>query len=334
MNQTINQLERERKEKIRNLNPEETEAYIDSLNDKIYTALADKDYDKQNYYNDKLLEAITILKERYSNMNLVVSQSKISFLNADLLCERLSSKIMNYRAVTQGIIDNSYTLHQLKYHLDSILHIYYFNYHNRIGVSVTDKIDMELWEKLDEDTFNNLDIGFHYENDSYHNMLLESFDRLIGEIRDDCLQIIDNDDRYVSLGEYLPDLIESAKENFESEKEYIFKNIKDRPIKIIKEKGYLDLLLEEIEAMSFCFEAINEYNSMKKNVLDVIDGDAFELFKELDYNFRKEDCDKYDFISCPSKEDYFKSKPSYNVRNLELKRPSDSHLKFYEGDDE
>ena len=79
MNQTINQLERERKEKIRNLNPEETEAYIDSLNDKIYTALADKDYDKQNYYNDKLVEAGLILKERYSNIPMVVSVSKISY---------------------------------------------------------------------------------------------------------------------------------------------------------------------------------------------------------------------------------------------------------------
>ena len=328
MNQTINQLERERKEKIRNLNPEETEAYIDSLNDKIYTALADKDYDKQSYYNDKLVEAGLILKERYSNIPMVVSVSKISYLSADLICERLNSTIGSYLAISDFIHNFNYHLFMLKFHLEDILHIYYFHCFNHIGCSVTDAIHSELWEKLDEDTFMKVTENHDfYKDDSYHKMLLESFDRVIEDMRDDFLRIFEICDEYLFLDDILPDRIEYAKMNFESEKEYIFKNIKDKHTKILKDRGYLDLLLKEIERMSFCLKVIEEYKELKRDILEVIDGDAFELYKSLQYDLNKKHFDNF----TSDKESYVKSKPSYNIRNLKLERPS-----YYSklGDDE
>lgn len=328
MNQSINQLERERKEKIKNLNPEETEAYIDSLNDKIYTALADNDYDKQKYYDDKLVEAGLILKERYSNIPMVVSVSKISYLSADLICERINSRIGSYIAISDFIHNFNYHLFMLKYHLEEILHIYYFNCFNHIGCSVTDAIHNDLWEKLDEDTFMKVTENHDfYRDDFYHKMLLESFDRVIKDMRDDFLRIFEICDEYLFLDDILPDRIESAKDNFESEKEYIFKNIKDKPIKILKERGYLELLLKEIETMSFCLKVIDSYKDLKKDILEVIDGDSFELLKSLKYDINKKHFDNF----TSDKESYIKSKPSYNIRNLKLELPS-----YYSrlGDDE
>ena len=328
MNQTINQLERDRKEKIRNLNPEETEAYINSLNNKIYTALADKDYDKQNYYNDKLVEASLILKERYSNIPMVVSVSKIYYLSADLLCERINSSIRNYIAISDFIHNFNYHLFMLKYHLEEILHIYYFNCFNHIGCSVTNAIHSDLWEKLDEDIFMKItDNHDFYRDDSYHKMLLNSFDRVIEDMRDDFLRIFEICEDYQFLSDNLYDRIESAKENFESEKEYIFKNIKDKHIKILKDRNYLDLLLKEIETMSFCLKVIDSYKNLKKDILEVINGDSFELFKSIEYDSNKKHFDNF----TSNKESYIKSKPSYNIRNLKLKLPS-YYSRVYEDD--
>lgn len=332
MNQTINQLERERKEKIRNLNPEETEVYIYNLNKKYYKALKDKRYDLTDFYNKKMTEAVNILKQKYSNIPLVVSTSRITYLHSDLLCERIETEIGRYDSVSQIIIGHLSDLYHIRHHLEGILHIYYFHCFNHIGCSVTDAIHSDLWEKLDEDTFmkvtNNQDF---YKEDFYHKMLLKSFDRLIGEIRDDLLGIINECDNFLFLDTILPERIEDAKENFESEKDYIYKNVKDKSIKILKDRGYLDLLLRDIEAMSYCHHFVEVYKDVKSNILELIDGDSFELLKEIDYKIRKEDSEKSEYLQCPTKKDFMKGKPSYNIRNLKLIMPS-----FYSrvGDDE
>jgi len=332
MNQTINQLERERKEKIRNLNPEETEVYIYNLNKKYYKALKDKRYDLTDFYNKKMTEAVNILKQKYSNIPLVVSTSRITYLHSDLVCERIETEIGRYDSVSQIIIGHLSDLYHIRHHLEGILHIYYFHCFNHIGCSVTDAIHSDLWEKLDEDTFmkvtNNQDF---YKEDFYHKMLLKSFDRLIGEIRDDLLGIINECDNFLFLDTILPERIEDAKENFESEKDYIYKNVKDKSIKILKDRGYLDLLLRDIEAMSYCHHFVEVYKDVKSNILELIDGDSFELLKEIDYKIRKEDSEKSEYRQCPTKKDFMKGKPSYNIRNLKLIIPS-----FYSrlGDDD
>ena len=170
-----------------------------------------------------------------------------------------------------------------------------------------------------------------YKDDFYHKMLLESFDKLIGEIRDDLLNSINECDKFLFLDTILPERIEDAKENFESEKDYIYKNVKDKSIKILKDKGYLDLLLRNIEAMSYCLHFIEAYKEVKRDILELIDGDSFELLKEIDYKIRKEDSEKSEYLQCPTKKDFMKGKPSYNIRNLKLIMPS-----FYSrvGDDE
>lgn len=323
MNQTINQLERERKEKIRNLNPEETEVYIDNLNKKYYKALKDKRYDLTDFYNKKMTEAVNILKQKYSNIPLVVSTSRITYLHSDLLCERIETEIERYDVLNQTIVGHLSDLYHNRHHLERILLIYYYNCFNHIGCSVTNTIHSDLWEKLDEDTFMKVtDNQDFYKDDFYHKMLLESFDKLIGEIRDDVLGIIDDCDKFLFLDTILPDRIESAKENFESEKDYIYKNVKDKSIKILKDKGYLDLLLRDIEAMTYSLHFIEKYKDAKRDILELIDGDSFELLKELEYTLRKEDSEKSEYLQCPTKEDFMKGKPSYNIRNLKLIMPS------------
>lgn len=56
MNKTINQLENERKEKIKDLNLDEVKAYITNLNKKVYESFDKNNPEDVGLYEDKLKE--------------------------------------------------------------------------------------------------------------------------------------------------------------------------------------------------------------------------------------------------------------------------------------
>lgn len=136
-NNTLQQLERERKDKILNLKPEEVERYIDSLNKRMAAAYGNvandftPDVEASHKAADLCDEVIELLKSKYPNISSYTGWSRVSVLVGKLreisddvydmkLKRHLHILIMRYAIMGRGLIM-----------LKVIMDLYYDFYTNR-----------------------------------------------------------------------------------------------------------------------------------------------------------------------------------------------------------
>ena len=316
MVKSYDNLNKQRIEKIRDLNPQETEAYIDSLNIKLVDALNNKKYDVSSYYAEKLKEANDILSQKYSNMDLVTSQSKAIILTIDLLLKNIDNTNGVYFSLGYMIMDKSKNLLDLKLLLDYIMFNYYFSYPNSEGsIAIENTLSLHLqyeYPKFEE--FFDKAHAFVDNERPYDESFMSTMDNIIERIRDMLLEIIDEIDSIVSRLPLTSEKIDIEVESFEHEKKDVMSKYKeDKYYSILKEKGYLKVYFDYIDSLKLCLSALNYYKDIKAEVLDVIDGDSFMEVKSMMYYKSK-------YKRTESFEEYLKGLPTYNIRNLEFKK--------------
>lgn len=320
MTKTINKLENERINSIKNLNPKELAIYIDDLNKKFFESFENKDAQDMEYYQEKLNEISDLLGKQY-DVDDYISNSKVCFLTSKFMINELDAQTKNNLSIAYMIYEKAFDLYELKKMLDNIMMTYYHNYVNH---ECRDAIDSLILKLEDDNEFDNdslLEYGDRLHDRCRYNIsLMKDLDNNIKYVRDRMLKLIDDLDEILEYVNVSSELIQDYIDEYDNIKDNVLKNAKDNPIvKHNKENNYLDKYIDMIESLRFTLNSIEFYKLVKDNVLDVIDGDAFLMIKEIEYKLIFEDDDLHDYV--PSKEDFFENSPCYEVRNLKFIKP-------------
>ena len=310
MNKTINQLENERKEKIKDLNLDEVKAYITNLNKKVYESFDKNNPEDVELYEDKLKEVFDLTSDKYVNLDTYSLLRKFEITSSKMI-ENNTKKNIAHISHTSLVLFNSYiTLQELFHCLEYILMIYYHNYYTKENMLVD-----ELLVKL-HCTYN-----FNYESFDeyarsrvtlYNSILMRELNSLIGMIKSHVDNVIEVGDTF--LNEDFEKVISSILKEVEYEKEFIKKGESNEGIQILKEGEYLDLLDLMKESYINYGESCRYYIDMKEQILDLINShDGFSDLKESDYEFTSKNTN-----GAFSKEEYIAMRPSYDVSKCEF----------------
>lgn len=308
MNKSLNQLENERKEKIKELNLDEVKSYITNLNKKLYESFDNNNHEDVELYQSKLKEVFELTSDKYVNLDAYSLLRKFEITSSKMIEENTKSSIIQKVHLTLASSRSCITLHELYYHLEYILMIYYNNYYTNENMLVDDLLAHLHFE------YNFNDEGFDEYARSrvnmYNETLMRELDSLINHLKAQITRIIEVCDGYVNTS--FEEEISSIVKEVEYEKQYL-KNNNREEMKFLKEGNYVALLDSLKQSCMIYGESCRCYIDLKEKILDLINShDGFLSLKEHSYEF---DC-KYGVSS--SKEEYIASRPSYDVSKCEF----------------
>lgn len=311
MSKNINQLEKDRQEKLRNLNLDEVKQYIENLNKKIFNAFERSNHEDVDFYSKKLSEVFDVTKGKYVNLEFYSIAKKLDITTAKMIENNTKKQNIFISLTTLLLINAEVTLRELDSILDYLLMIYYHNYYVMESAIIEDLlIKLEFEYNFKDEAFS------EYANSrsrKYNETLMRELDFLIRQIKETITRTIDLADMHISA-DYDKEAIRIMKE-VEIEKDYVNqKGDEDEGVKIIKDGEYLDLLDRLKESCEMSLETYKSYISIrgKMKVIICLD-DGFADFKEHDYEFAKENG------GVTSREDYFAMRPSYDMKKCEFK---------------
>lgn len=297
MNKTINQLEKERIDKIKGLKLPEIKSYINSLNKKMFLSNENEDID---FYSDKIVETFDLIEKDYlmeAYHEYIISQ--VDLLSLDLLKQSLRLKLSKVYYANE-IFHNGYVSLITEFEsLKSLFRIYYMCY-----VRQSNEFS-HILEALDEEyDFRNEDFDKYLE--SYH---LKNNHHLTNEFDLTIYRLV------ISL-EYIIESLERFEDGYDDN--FIESEIMDAKSKIEDNqdnKEYIDLLYIYLKLIECLKREKDKYLEVKNEVLEFISKeDGFIEEKEKYYN-------QYSFMMDSSeKENIFKSNPFYNFEDKRLSR--------------
>jgi hypothetical protein len=320
----INQLEKERIEKINNLNIDEVKSYIKSLNKKIFKALDEGNLDEIDYLNEKLSEIYKVTK--YNNLEVFSTINKLDITSAKMIENNTKKHNIFIVFNAQIFLLADIILQEIYLHLDYILMIYYHNYYLMESAIVEDLlIKLEIDYDFKDDNFS------QYANSrvkKHNDVLMEELDCLISRLK----QFINHTIEMTELQtiKYSDDDIASVLKDIDSEIQFLIKKgASDDGVKILKDGEYYDLLEKLRKSYIHYDECLKSYIETKEKVLNYINSDdGFAEMKETDYEFVIETCGK----CTVSKEDFIAMRPSYDMKKCEF--VESSYLDDLKSDDE
>ena len=310
MSKNINQLEKDRKEKIRNLNEDEVKKYIENLNKKIFDSLEKNNHEDIDFYNKRLNEVFDVTKGKYVNLEWYSVSKKLDITTAKMIESNTKKQSVYVSLNTILLINAETSLRELDSLLDYLLMIYYHNYYFNEASIVEDLlIHLELEYDFKNEAFS------EYANSrchKYNETLMKELNYLIGQIKKSIIRIIDLADKHFSE-DYEKEAIRIMKE-IEVEKDFVIqKGDEDEGVKVIKDGEYLDLLDRLKESYEISLEIFKSYRSIKGKMKAIINlDDGFADFKEHEYEFAKE------YGGNTSKEDFIAMRPSYDMKKCEF----------------
>lgn len=104
---TVKELEKQRIDKIRNLNLEETKKYIKSLNKKRIELFKGSSEDLIDFYDDKLKEVFDLTSEKFPYLDYFSLHNRLDLTNVMLLETTLRKHIINV-SYTALLLNNGY----------------------------------------------------------------------------------------------------------------------------------------------------------------------------------------------------------------------------------
>lgn len=297
MNKTINQLEKERIDKIKGLKLPEIKSYINSLNKKMFLSNENEDID---FYSDKIVETFDLIDKDYlmeAYHEYIISQ--VDLLSLDSLKQYLRLKLSKVYYANE-IFHNGYVSLITEFEsLQSLFRIYYMCY-----VRQSNEFS-HILEALDEEyDFRNEDFDKYLE--SYH---LKNNHHLTNEFDLSIYRLV------ISL-EYIIESLERFEDIYDDK--FIESEIMDAKYKIETNqdnKEYINLLYIYIKLIECLKKEKDAYLEVKNEVLEFISKeDGFIEEKEKYYN-------QYSFMKDSSdKETILKSNPFYNFEDRRLSR--------------
>ena len=310
MNKTINQLEKERKEKIKDLNLDEVKSYITNLNKKVYESFDNNNHEDVELYENKLKEVFDLTSDKYVNLDAYSLLRKFEITSSKMI-ENNSKKNIVYISHTSLVLFNSYmTLQELFHHLKYILMIYYHNYYTNENMLVEDLLgNLHCKYNFNDESF---DEYAHSKVTKYNSILMKELNSLISMIKSQVYTVIEVGDTF--LNNDFEKVIESILKEVDYEKQYVTKKGEsDEGIQILKEGEYLHLLDLMKESYIKYGESCRYYIDIKEKILDLINShDGFSDLKESDYGIASKNCGVF------SKEEYIAMRPSYDVSSCEF----------------
>lgn len=308
---TYDKLEKERIEKIRNLDLDEVKSYIDNLNKKVFEAFEENNSANVEFYDKKLSEVFDITKGKFVNLEFYSIAKRLDITTAKMIENNTKKQNVYVSLTTMLLITAEVSLRGLDTILDYLLMIYYHNYYFS-EVSLVEDLLIQLEFKYN---FKNEDFS-EYANSrcrEYNETLMKELDFLIGRIKEIIVSVIELADMHLVSDNYEKEVIQVMKD-IEVEKDYVIqKGDEDVGVKVIKDSEYLDLLDRLKETYELSLKTYKSYSSIKGKMKAIINlDDGFADFKEQEYEFSKE------HGGIMSREDYIAMRPSYDLRNCEF----------------
>lgn len=309
---TYDKLEKDRINRIKDLNLDEVKSYIDKLNDKIFNSFEANNHDNVEYYSQKLKEVFDLTKDKFVNLEYYSIGSKLDITTSKMIENNAKKHILYASSISQILLHADIELQELYLHLDYIMMIYYHNYYLR-EASIVEDLLLHL-----EFEYNFKDEGFKEyamnRVDKYNNILMTELNSLIDRMKHLINHIIELTEIHSSnINE--KSILLTLKE-IEYEKDYVKSNYSSNEgIKTLKDGEYLKLLDLMKEVFETLQEHLQSYEKTKEKVLNYINADdGFAECKLEDYEFAIEMCGNCSF----SKEDFIAMRPSYNMKNCEF----------------
>ena len=311
MNKSLNQLENERKEKIKALDLDEVKAYITNLNKKVYESFEDNNPDGVDFYENKLKEVFDITSDKFVNLDYYSLLRKNAITTSKMIEKDIKREITHKSLLTVLLTRIHFSLYNLYFNLEYILMIYYHNYSTKESMLVDDLLAQLQYEyDFDNEKF---DDYAYSRATKYNKTLMRELDSLIGMLKSNATNIIELTDMY--LNKDFENEVSFILKQIDYEKQYINKRGEsDDGFKILKEGEYLELLDSLKEISLVYLESCRKYIDIKEKILGLMESpDGFLGLKESDYEFTNKEIG----LSIP-KEEYIASRPSYDVKSLKF----------------
>lgn len=326
MSKNIFQLEKDRKDKIRDLGIDEVKKYIENLNKKIFDSREANNREKVDFYIERLNEVFDVTKGKYVNLEWYSVSKKLDITTAKLIECNTKRQDIYVSLVTSILIHAEVSLVELKFILTYLLMIYYHN-HSLREVSLVEDLLIKLEFEYDfrDESFCKYANGL---TEKYNETFIREMDYLIGMIKDTIFRIVELADMHISdFNE--KDVIRVLKE-IETEKDYVNQKAKeDEGVRIIKEGEYLDLLDGLKNGYEVSLETYKSYIEIRDSVLELINSeDGFADIKEQHYEIASRDFEDGVF----DKESYIAMRPSYDMRNCQF--VESTYFDYLNGDDD
>ena len=306
MNKSLNQLENERKEKIKGLNLNEVKSYITNLNKKVFESFDKNNPEDVELYNNKLNEVFDLTSDKFVNLDYYSLLRKFE-LSTSKMIENDTKTEITHKALISTLLLNSYiSLQEIYHHLDYTLMTYYHNYYTNENMIVDDLIAHLHCNYI----FNNdeFDEYAYSRVKKYNTTLIGELNSLIGMMKHHANTIINLSDVY--LNDDFENEVSSILNEIYYEKQFVNKKGEsDEGIKVLKEGKYLELLDSLKESCMLYLESCRNYVEIKEKIIGLMNSpDGFSKFKEFEYNFANDNGGVF-----LDKEEYIAMRPSYDV---------------------
>lgn len=312
MSKNINQLEKDRQDKIRDLSIDEVKRYIENLNKKIFDSMEANNREKVDFYSERLNEVFDVTKDKYVNLEWYSVIKKLDITTAKMI-ENNTKKTNVYVSLSSvTLINAEVSLIELESILNYILMIYYHNYSFREEFIIEDLlIKLELEYDFKDESFCEYANGL---TKMYNESLMRELDHLISRLKEAIVRTIELADNH--LTEDFERQFLSVMKEIECEKNFVNqKSGEDEGVRIIKEGEYLDLLDRLKETYELAIDCHKTYIEARDRVLEFINSeDGFADFKEHDYNFTIE---TFGSIML-DKDEFIRLRPSYDLKNCQF----------------
>lgn len=296
MNKSIRELERDRQDKIKSLNLEETKAYVSKLNKKMYNS---NDKEEIDLCSAKIVETFDLMDRKYLlDVYSAYWDYQIREFANDIDMKNLKIKYL-LASKSLEMFYNGYFVLAVEFEtLKDIFKIYYHRY-----VRQSNEID-HILNELDE---------FHdFRSEDFTSYLKEEF-----HLKDDFHLASYVKIAIARLVYSLRNFIKTMEDRHESHftDEYIklqLGNIADRRKNEDNEKDYLDLLGEYESLLSSIANVKLEYVKLKDEVLDFLSKDDGFILMKLDHY------ENHNFIEPLEKEAILNVKPKFDFETFKF----------------
>lgn len=312
MTANFRKLEKQRIDKIRNLNQDEIKAYIDNLNKKVFESFEANDKELADHYQKKIVEAFDVTSDKWVNLDFYSLNGKLDLSITKLIEGRTKEKAIEMSLHSQILIYGVLSLSEALSQMNNLLSIYYWNYASS-DFSLVEDLLMSLEFEYDfrDDNFSK------YANSKckkYNDTLMKQLDFQIAMLKTSMLDTIAFLNIH-AIDDYSA-IVDDVFSQVKKEKDYVIAMAdKDSRFKLLKDGGYLDLLMTLSEAYKSYGESCREYFKIKDDVLELLNShDGFADIKEFQYKMY---CEDFENMSL-SKEDFFASRPCFDLSEVKF----------------
>jgi len=264
---SYNTLDKELRGKLNDLTSDEVMSILDSNVKNIYDAFFIYDLENMKKYKDELEHTQKILESKFNNVR-GYSLERMLFYETSISHVRLRWFLLEQlRKETESYVYLYGHLETLFFHLVDVLDIYYWNYSNYSFL--TDLFgDLAIKERLPI-TFP-LNDRYVFGEYGTNDRLMRMLDDLIGEIRDEILDIMER----IEKNQYSPDENpQEWEEVFDMYKSHVHEIIEEEQYSYQKEKGIIDVELGFIPIHQIRMDVHEAYGELKKEIEELFEGD-------------------------------------------------------------